>query len=284
MLENEENIRPSWIKILLDSKETIKLLTRKETEGEINIYKQLAYLGIESRFSSLDGVNESKVVQPSPGKAEGIEKSALSTAGEKKIEDMSNKMNLFMANAEDLFRTMKQQMSSLEEATRRTQAPAAEIRPKPLNVAARTEIKSKPLNVAPPVEVRLKPLNVTIIRVDGELFGVESEAVFKLFKAPNAFQKRISNQEKIRLKDIEIRLVNLKKILSIPGGESKGEINILAVKDKAGYKGFLVDQVIKKVSAPSEKEGEAGEYFTGVIHSTYQEQSVEIPILDLRKF
>jgi hypothetical protein len=45
----------------------------------------------------------------------------------------------------------------------------------------------------------------------------------------------------------------------------------------------MVDQVVKKVSAPSEKEGKAGEYFSGIIHSTYQERSVEIPILDLRK-
>ena len=271
MLKNEEDIRPSWIKILLDSKETIKLLTRIETEGEINVYKQLAYLGIESRFSSLDGLTESKVVPPSPGKAEGIERIALSPPGEKKMEDMSNKMNLFMANADELFRTMKQQISNLEEATRRTQAPPVEIRP-------------KPLNVAPPVEVRLQPLNVTIIRVDKKLFGLESEAVFKLFRAPNSFQKRYSNQEKIRLRDFEIKLINLKKILAIPGGEAKGEINILAVKDKGEYKGFLVDQVIKKVSAPSEKEGEVGEYFSWVIHSTYQGHSVEIPILDLRKF
>jgi hypothetical protein len=45
-----------------------------------------------------------------------------------------------------------------------------------------------------------------------------------------------------------------------------------------------VDQVVKTVLAPSEKVGEVGEYFSGVIHSTYQEQSVEIPILDLKKF
>jgi hypothetical protein len=35
MIKNEENIHPSWIKFLLDSKETIKLLMRKETDGEI---------------------------------------------------------------------------------------------------------------------------------------------------------------------------------------------------------------------------------------------------------
>jgi hypothetical protein len=258
MIENEEDIRPSWIKILLDSKETIKLLTRREAEGEINVYKQLAYLGIESRFSSLEGLKGSKVVQSPPGKPEGIEKAELSIPGEKKIEDMSNKMNVFMANVEDLFRTMKQQISRLEEATRKPSAP--------------------------PAEVRSKPLNVTIFRVDKKLLGVESETVFKLFKAPDTFQKRYSNQEKIRLRDFEIKMVNLKKILAIPGGEPKGEVRILAVKDNGGYKGFLVDEVVKKVLAPSEKVGEVGEYFSGVIRSTYQEQSVEIPILDLKKF
>jgi hypothetical protein len=258
MIENEEDIRPSWIKILLDSKETIKLLTRKEKEGEINIYKQLAFLGIESRFSSLEGLKESKVAQPSLGKAEGVEKAELSLPGEKKIEDMSNKMNLFMANVEEIFRTMKQQISRLEGATQKPSAPPAEVRP--------------------------KPLNVTIFRVDKKLFGVESETVFKLFKAPNTFQQRYSNQEKIRLKDFEIKMVNLKKILAIPGGETKGEVKILAVKSDGKYKGFLVDQVVKTVLAPSEKVGEVGEYFSGVIHSTYQEQSVEIPILDLKKF
>jgi chemotaxis protein histidine kinase CheA len=258
MIKNEEDIRPSWIKILLDSKETIKLLTRNETEGEINIYKQLAYLGIEARFSSLDGLKESKVVQPSHGKGDAIEKADFSIPGEKKIEDMSNKMNLFMANVEDIFRTMKQQISRLEETSRK---PAA-----------------------PPVEVKPKPVNVTIFRVDRKLFAVESEKVFKLFKVPNTFQKRYSNQEKIRFRDFELKMINLKKILAIPGGEPKGEIKMLAVKDNGGYKGFMVDQVVKKISASSEKVGGAGEYFSGVIHSTYQEQSVEIPILDLKKF
>ena len=258
MIENEEDIRPSWIKILLDSKETIKLLTRKEKEGEINIYKQLAFLGIESRFSCLEGLKESKVAPSSLGKAEGIDKAELPPAGEKKIEDMSNKMNLFMANVEEIFRTMKQQITRLEGATQKPSAPPSEVRP--------------------------KPLNVTIFRVAKRLFGVESEKVFKLFKAPNTFQERYSNQEKIRLRDFEIKIVNLKKILAIAGAEPRGEVKILAVKDDGGYKGFLVDQIVKTVLAPSEKVGEVGEYFSGVIHSTYQEQSVEIPILDSERF
>ena len=257
MIENEENIRPSWIKILLDSKDTIKLLTRKETEGEINIYKQLAYLGIEARFSSLEGIKDAKIVQSSLSKGEAIEKTQVSLPGEKKIEDMSNKMNLFMAKAEEIFGTMKQQISRLEETTRKPPAPS--------------------------VEVRSKPVNVTIFRVDQKLFGVESEKVFKLFNVPNTFQKRYSNQEKIRLRDFEVRMINLKKIFAIPGGGAKGEmVKILALKDNGEYKGFMVDQVVKRISAP--KEGEVGQYFSGVIHSTYEEQPVEIPVLDLKKF
>jgi hypothetical protein len=258
MIKNEENIKPPWIKFLLDSKETIKLLMRKETEGEINIYKQLAYLGIEARFSCLEGGQESKIIQPSFSKGEGIEKTEVSIPGEKKIEDMSNKMNCFMEKVEETFRTMKQQISRLEETIR------------------------KPL--AASLEAGSKPVNVTIFKVDEKLFGVESEKVFKLFKVPNTFQEKYSNQQKIRLRDFEVKVVNLKKIFSIPGGDHIWEMRILTVKDNGEYKGLMVDQVLKKLSTLSEKGGELGEYFSGVIHSTYQEQPVEIPILDLKKF
>ena len=36
MIENEESISPPWITFLMDSKETIKLLMRKETDNEID--------------------------------------------------------------------------------------------------------------------------------------------------------------------------------------------------------------------------------------------------------
>ncbi len=56
MVKNEEHIQPSWVKFLLDSKDTLKLLMRKEEEGEVSIYKQLAFLGIEARFLTLPGM------------------------------------------------------------------------------------------------------------------------------------------------------------------------------------------------------------------------------------
>ena len=268
MIKNEENIRPPWIKFLLDSKETLKLLMRKETEGEINIYKQLAHLGIEARFSSLEGLKDPKIVQPSPGKGKGVEGAEVPTpgkkkiedipVGEKKIEDMSMKMNLFMEKAEEIFRTMKQQIAKIEDTTRKAPAPSME-----------------------PIS---KPISVTIIKVDKKLFGVESEKVFKLFKVPATFLEKFPGQQKIRLRDLEVKIVDLKKIFSIPGGESPGETRILTVKDNGEYKGLLVGQVLSKSSALLEKREGVGEYFLGLIHSTYQEHPVEIPILDLKKF
>jgi chemotaxis protein histidine kinase CheA len=152
---------------------------------------------------------------------------------------------------------MKQQISRLEETARKPPAPS--------------------------IEVKSKPVNVTIFRVEERLFGVESEKVFKLFRVPSTFQEKYLNRQKIRVRDFEVKMINLKKILAIEGEEPKGEIKILAVKDNGEYKGFLVDQVLRKISSVSEREGEVGEYFSGIIHSTIQEQSVEIPILDLKK-
>jgi chemotaxis signal transduction protein len=268
MIKNEENIQPPWIKFLLDSKETIKLLMRKETDGEISIYKQLAHLGIDARFSRLEGIKYTKIIPPSFIKGERMEKAGASlppekkietiSVAEKKIEDISNKMNLFMEKVENIFTAMKQQISKLEETAPKPPVSSGEIKP--------------------------KTVSVTIFKVEEKLFGVETEKVFKLFKVPLNFQQKYSDQSKIRLKDLEVRIINLKKIFSIPGPEHAGEMRILAVKDNGEYKGLMVDQVLKQLSTLLEKGGKGGEYFSGVIHSTYQEQPVEIPILDLKKF
>jgi hypothetical protein len=258
MIQNEENIEPPWIKFLLDAKETIKLLMRKETEGEINTYKQLAYQGIEARFSGLEKMKETTIAPPPFGKEEKIEKTETSLPGEKMIQDLSNKMNLFMEKVEQIFRTVGQQIATLEEAIQR--------HPAPLREGSST------------------PVGVTIFKVNEKLFGVESERIFKLFKVPDSFLQKYSNHQKIRLRDLEVKMVNLKKILAIQGEDPQGEIRFLTVKDNGEYKGFLVDQVCKKLFAPPERGKEVGEYFIGIIHSTYQEQPVEIPILNLKKF
>lgn len=257
MIKNEEDIRPSWIKFLLDSKETIKLLMRKETSAEINIYKQLACLGIEARFSCLEGMKDTKISQASPEEAE-VEASGLSISGEKKIGEMSKSVHLFMRRVEEIFGTIQQQIVKLEETSRKFPPPSVEVRP--------------------------PAINVTIFKIDERLFGVESEKVFKLFKVPKTFEEKYSGEQKIRLRNFEVKIVDLKKLLAIQAGGPREQIRILTVKEDGEYKGFMVDEVLKRVSILSERKGEAGEYFSGVIPFTYQEQAVEIPILDLKKF
>jgi hypothetical protein len=134
------------------------------------------------------------------------------------------------------------------------------------------------------VERRPLLVNITVFKVDEKLFGVESEKVFKLFKVPDTFYDKYTNQQKIRLKDFEIRLVDLNKIFSFPKGDRKKQFKILAVKDNGEYKGLMIDDVIKKLSTHPDIRGGDGEYFLGMVHSTYQEQPVEIPILDVKKF
>ncbi len=270
MIKNEESIRPPWIKFLLDCKETLKLLMRRETEGEVNTYKQLAHLGIDARFACLEGLRADKAVKLSPEKGRAVEKAegpipsekriVDTSVGDKKVEDVSIKMNLFMEKAEEIFKTMKQQVTRLEEMTRKVPASTSSVQP------------------------ASRPVNATVFKVEGKLFGVESEKVFKLFKLPASYLEKYPVGQKIRLRDIEVKIVDLKKIFSISGGERPGEIRILTVNDNGEYKGLLVDQVVSKSSALLEERERAGEYFLGVIHFTYQEEPVEIPLLDLRKF
>jgi len=257
MIKNEEGIRPPWIKFLLDSKETIKLLMREETGGEINIYKQLACLGIEARFSCLEGIRDTQISQPS-SKGEEVQVPGLSIAAEKKIGEMSESVDVFMKRVEEIFGTIQQQIVKIEETNRKPPALS--------------------------VEARFPAIHVTVFKINERLFGVESEKVFKLFKVPKTFEEKCSDQQKIRLRDVEVKMVDLKKLFAIQEGGPKEQIRILTVKDDGTYKGFMVDEVLKRVSILSERRGEAGGYFSGVVPFTYQGQAVKIPLLDLKKF
>jgi hypothetical protein len=257
IIKNEENIQPPQIKFLLDSKETIKLLMKKETGGDINIYKQLAFGGIEARFLSLEGFKELRPKPLSSGPIEKRDKTEIPKMWEQQIEGILNRMKLFSEKLDEILKKFEQHLSSLGQMTRTS--------PEEL------------------VEKRLLPVDITIFKIEEKLFGVESHKVFKLFKAPNTFQDRISSQQRIRLKDFEIQMVDLKKIFSIESRGRKGEIQILTVKGNGEYKGLMIDQVLKKLSTEADISKEYGEYFLGMVHWTYQEKPVDIPILNLKK-
>jgi hypothetical protein len=258
MVKNEEKIRPPLVKFLLDSKETVKLLMKKETDSEINTYKQLAYVGIQARFSGLEELKEAKPEPPASILRGEAERAEIITNREKQIEDILSKMDLFLERAEAVSRKVDQQMSQLEQA-----------------IPKRSE---------PPMKTRSVPVNVTVFKVEDRLFGVESDKIYKLFKVPSALYSKYLNQEKVRFKDLEVRMVDLKKIFSIPKRDRKEESRILAVRGDGEYKGLMVDEVLERLSTQSEVGGTPGEYFLGTIHWTYQERPMKIPILDLTRF
>ena len=257
MIKNEENIQPPQIKFLLDSKETIKLLMKKETKGEINIYKQLVFGGIGAKFLCLERLEETRAKKPSLGASEERDKTEIPKIGEEKIEEILNKMNLFSEKMDEIFKKFDQHLYRLGQITRTS--------PEEL------------------VEKRSLLMDITIFRIGEKLIGIESHKIFKLFKVPSTFQDKYSNQQKIRVKDFEIKMVDLNKIFSIENRGQKREIQILTVKEDEEYKGLMIDQVLKKLSAQAEISGEFGEYFLGMFHWTYQEQPVRIPILNLKK-
>jgi hypothetical protein len=258
MIRNEDKIRPSLIKFLMDSKETLKLLMRKEADSELNIYKQLAYMGIQGRYSCLEELKEAKPERPAPGLKEEIERSGIFVKMESQIGELSKKMNLFMERMGEFYQKVDRFLLKADQGS----AQPAE----------------------PPIPIRSVPINITIFKVEERLLGVESDKIYKLFKVPADHQDRYVDQQKIRLKDFEVRLIDLRKALSIPKGSRKAEVKILAVNEEGEYKGLMVDQVIERVSTEMETGGKYGDYFTGITHWTYQERPAEISILNLKKF
>lgn len=258
MVKNEDKIRPPLVKFLMDSKETLKLLMRKEADSELNIYKQLAYMGIQARYSCLEELKEAKPERPAPGLREEIESSGISIKMENQIGELSKKMNLFLEKMGELYQKMD---LFLLKVDRGSTQPAE-----------------------PPIAIRSVPINITIFKVEERLLGVESDKIYKLFKVPLDHQDRYVDQQKIRLKDFEVRLIDLRKVFSIPKGSRKAEIKILAVNEEGEYKGLMVDQVLERLSTQMETGGKYGEYFTGITHWTYQERPTEISILNLKKF
>ena len=255
MTQNVENIPPPQIKFLLDSKETIKLLMRKETEGEINIYKQLTLGGIEARFLSLEGLEVAKARKPSIGASE--EKVEVPKLWKDQIEGIQKKMNLFSEKMDDVLNKINQHMFRAEQGTK---------------------IPSEGL-----IEEKVLPRDITIFTIYEKLIGIESHKIFKLFKIPDALLGKYLSKQKIQLKDFEIKMVDLRKIFPLENRERKGEKQLLALKEGGEYKGLIVDQVLKKIPAQVEATRGYSEYFSEMIRWTYHGDPVEIPILDLKK-
>jgi len=257
MIQNEEGIQPHLIRFLLDSKETIKLLMEKEGKGNIAIYKKLAHDGIEARFLCLEEFREVKSKPPSvkvevpEGKAEAsLMKPELS-------EKIIKRMESFSERLDKMIEKMDQHLSTHE---------------RPIETPAVQPGDGRPLK-----------MNVTVFKTGEKLFGVESDKVIKLFKVPSPLCKKMIQLRRVRLKGLEVRMIDLENFFAISGEDRKEERQVLILKGDEEYKGLMVDRVLNRFSGPLEQGGEFNKYFLGMIRWTYEDLLVKVPILDFEK-
>jgi hypothetical protein len=246
MLKSDANIRPPLITFLMDAKDTLKMLIQGGTTNESNIAKQLAYNGIEARFLGLTALRGA----PSQGPA-------APEAGLKRMEEITDQIHRFTRTMQDTLEKIEERLSRLEQQP----------------VSRREEEAPQPSSW----------LTFMVFMLEGRIFGVQNERVFKLFRVPPAFRDKVVGQRRVRLKNVEVRLVDLKKLFSIHEKGQGGELKLLIVKDEGEYKGLMIEQVLQKVSTCSELAKGAGDYFIGSLPWTYQERPVEISVLDVKR-
>ena len=265
MRADEDNIRPPMIKFLLDAKETVKLLLRQETDKEITIFKQLALDGIESRFGSM---GETKGV---PGRAETLrieEKGPAPTLIEPKKEEIFNQWDSFFKKTEGILHQINQRLSQLEKV-RRDPPPSPALQ-----------------RETPP----LSPLkDITVFRTGGKLVGVESEGIRKLFKVPPFFKERYAEQPRVRIREDDVTLIDLKQIFPEESWRSEGAVKLLLLYGEGGTggagecKGLIVEEILKRIMILPEQQGGDGRPLLGRIRWSYEAQPVDVPILDFRR-
>ncbi len=257
MIRNEERIRPHLIKFLLDSKETIKLLMRKEMEEDIGIYKKLAHAGMEARFSCLEEVRGVKP-KPSSAQTEGTgERAEASLMRPELTEKIIKRMESFSAKLDQMIEKMNQHLSAHE---RPIEGPGAW-----------------------PLNEKLLKTKVTVFKMGEKLLGVESDKVFKLFKVPVSLRDKFIQLTKVRLKGLEVRMIDLENFFSVSEEDREEERQILILKGDGEYKGLMIDRVLNRLSGPMEQGGESNKYLLGMIRWTYQDLPIRVPILDFEK-
>ena len=257
MIQNEEGIQPPLIRFLLDSKETIKLLMRKEAEGDISIYKKLAHAGIEARFLGLEGLHEVKSKPPSVKVEVPEEKAETSLMRPELSEKIIQRMESFSERLDKMIEKMSQHLSAHE---RLTESPGARS-------GNGSSLKTK----------------VTVFKTGERLFGVESDKVMKLFKVPSPLCKKMVQLRKVRLKGLEVRMIDFRKFFSVSGEDQEEARQVLILKGDGEYKGLMMDRVLNRLSGPLEQGGESNEYLLGMIRWTYEDLPVKVPILDFEK-
>ena len=258
MMGDEKNILPAMIKFLLDAKETVKLLLHQETDKEFSVYKNLAREGIEARFTGLEGMRGPSIQPPPLLREETIPQPPPNEW--KKMEEVLTQGKVFFEKAEEILRQIEQRLSQLSQIE-----------------------KAQPEPPTPSGKEKLPLMDITIFKVYGKLYGVESQKIWKLYKIPPSLQDKHAQMSKVRLKDLDVTLIDLKKTFPRESWHPQETSKLLIVQEEEEYKGLMVEEVLKRLTiSPEENRGEEGRPLLGRVQWIYQAHPVEVPILDLK--
>jgi hypothetical protein len=173
------------------------------------------------------------------------------------VEELLARWNHFCERAESLLQRIDQRFSELEK---RSDAPPGGS-----------------------MKETLPSMDITVFKSYGKLYGVESQKIMKLYKVPPSFEERYGDRPKVRVKDKDVTLVDLKKMfpdeLWLPAETSR----LLMIQGEGEFKGLIVEEVLKRIiSSPSDR-GKNGKPVLGLIHWNYQAHPVDVPILDVKR-
>jgi hypothetical protein len=119
------------------------------------------------------------------------------------------------------------------------------------------------------------------VRIGQKLFGVATENVFKLYKVPDGVAGNYADEEKIRIKDLEVRIVDPGRLLLVDRDREAGGAKLLALRDGREYKGLWIDAVVKTLSAAMESES-SGDCFSGIVRWMHEGNPVTVPVLNVK--
>jgi hypothetical protein len=124
-----------------------------------------------------------------------------------------------------------------------------------------------------------EPVHVMLFRAGDRLFGLETGRILKLYKVPDPHSRRFTHRASVKMKDLEVRVVDLRKLFFLGDSPPGGEVKVLLVKSGSEYTGLMIDQMVDNVSARPEARTGQGDYVAAIVHWTWGGQPVEVPLL-----
>jgi hypothetical protein len=262
MMSHGDTISPALIKFLMDSKETLKLLLEKDGDGEIESLKRLAREGIEARFTCLELASESPgVASPLSSADEIFQEEAPGRA----LDEIMGRMNAYFTKMEAGLKKVDEHLALLGDRVRQV-PPSPEVRKGGSGADAALG------------------LSLTLVRVDEKLFGIPRDKVVKLFKIPPSLSRQVMSQPSIRLKEMKVKIADLRKLFSLPGSWQGKDLKLLVVQHGGNYKGLVIEQVFPRIFSTSGVERKPGAYSLGTLRWTVQGRPALVSVLDLNQF